>query len=99
MVKEDGIPVTNTKFIINAIYHLFEEARYELNAVAIDKNKNVGFTSPIQNFTSVYEAQSKFLENSGWFPSSNLNILLNDNAGNFYYSISLNKIFGFGVDY
>ena len=32
LVKEDGTPVTNTRFIINAIYHLFEEARYELNA-------------------------------------------------------------------
>ena len=65
LVKEDGTPVTNTRFIINAICHIFEEARYELNAVEIDKNRNVGLTSLIKNYMSVYEAQSKFLENAG----------------------------------
>ena len=84
---------------MNAIYHLFEEARYELNAIEIDKNKNVGLTSLIKNYTSVYEAQSKFLENAGWFPSSNANILLTDNAGNFDVSIPLSRIFGFAEDY
>ena len=77
-MKEDGTSVTNTRFIINAIYHSFEEARYELNAVEIDKNKNVGLTSLIKNYTSVYEAQRKFLENAGLFLSSNANILLTD---------------------
>ena len=61
LVKEDGTSVTNTRFITNAIYHLFEEARYELNAVEIDKNKIVGLTSLVKHYTSVYEAQSKFL--------------------------------------
>ena len=56
LVKDDGTPVTNTRFIINAICHIFEEARYELNAVEIDKNKNVGLTSLIKNYMSVYEA-------------------------------------------
>ncbi|XP_043474824.1 uncharacterized protein LOC122506602 [Leptopilina heterotoma] len=41
LTKENGTPVTNTRLIMNAICHLFEEARYELNAVEIDKNKNV----------------------------------------------------------
>ena len=71
LVKEDGTPVTNTRFIINAIYNLFEEARYELYAVKIERNKIVGLTtSLIKNYTSAHEAQSKFLENAGWFLSS-----------------------------
>lgn len=32
-------PVNDTRLIINAICHLFEEARYELNAIEIDKSK------------------------------------------------------------
>ena len=99
LVKEDGTPITNTRFIINAICHIFEEARYELNTVEIDKNKNVSLTSFIKNYISVYEVQSKFLENAGWFPSSNANTSLTDDTGNFDISITLNTIFGFAEDY
>ena len=48
LLKGDGTPVTNTRFITNAIYHLFEEARYELHALQIDKNKNVGLKTLIK---------------------------------------------------
>ena len=99
LVKEDGTSITNATFIINAIYHLFEEARYELNTVETDNNKNVGLTNLIKNYTSVYKAQKNILKNAGWFPSSNANILLTDNAGIFDVSIPLNTIFGFDEDY
>ena len=72
--------------------HIFEEARYELNAVENGK-KNVGFTSLVKNYMSIYEAQSKYLENSGWFPSSNANTSLTDDADNFDISIPLNTIY------
>lgn len=54
LIKNDGTPTNNTRFIINGICHLFEEARYELNAVEIDKCKNVGLTSVIKNYVSIY---------------------------------------------
>ena len=56
-------------------------------------------TSLIKNYTSVYEAQSKFLENAGWFSSSNANISLTDNAVNFDVLIPLYIIFCFAEDY
>lgn len=99
LVKANGPPVTNTRFIINAICHLFEEARYELNAIEIDKSKNVGLTSLIKNYVSVYAAQSKFLENAGWFPTCNANTSLIDDAGNFDVAIPLSILFGFAEDY
>ena len=46
----------------------------------------------------VYEAQRKFLENAGWFPSSNANTSLTDDAGNFDISTPLNIIFGVAED-
>ncbi|XP_051173507.1 uncharacterized protein LOC127289560 [Leptopilina boulardi] len=99
LVKENGTAVTSTRFIINAICHLFEEARYELNAVEIDKSKNVGLTSLIKNYVSIYSNQSKFLENAGWFPTCNANISLIDENGNFDIAIPLSTIFGFAEDY
>lgn len=99
LVKENAAPVTSTRFIINASCHLFEEARYEINAVEIDKIKNVGLTSLMKNYLSVYDAQSKFLENSGWFPTCNANISSIDNAGNFDVCIPHSVLFGFIEDY
>ena len=81
-----------TAFYQVKVYSTFK-GNYELNAVEIDKNKNVGLTSLIKNCTSVFEAQSKFLKNASWFRSSNANILLTDNARNFDASIPLSTIF------
>ncbi|XP_051156195.1 uncharacterized protein LOC127290979 [Leptopilina boulardi] len=99
LLKENGTPVTHTRFINNAICHLFEEARYELNAIEIDKNRNVGLTSLMKNYVSVYGVQSKFLENAGWFLTCNANTVLVDNLGNFDISIPFNILFGFAEDY
>ncbi|XP_051168538.1 uncharacterized protein LOC127286221 [Leptopilina boulardi] len=99
LVKENSTAVTSTRFIINAICHLFEEARYELNAVEIDKSKNVGLTSLMKNYVSIYSNQSKFLKNAGWFPTCNANKSLIDENGNFDVAIPLSTIFGFAEDY
>ncbi|XP_043471641.1 uncharacterized protein LOC122504548 [Leptopilina heterotoma] len=99
LVKENGLPVIHTRFVNNAICHLFEEARYELNAIEIDKTKNVGLTTLMKNYVSVYGAQSKFLENAGWFSTCNANTNLVDNLGNFDISIPFNILFGFAEDY
>lgn len=53
----------------------------------------------MKNYVSVYEPQSKFLENTGWFPTCNANTLLSDNVGNFDVSIPLSILFGFAEDY
>ncbi|XP_043485241.1 uncharacterized protein LOC122513073 [Leptopilina heterotoma] len=99
LVKENGLPVIHTRFVNNAICHLFEEARYELNAIEIDKTKNVGLTTLMENYVSVYGVQSKFLENAGWFSTCNANTVLVNNLGNFDISIPFNILFGFAEDY
>lgn len=66
ITKADGTAVQHTLFVNNAISHLFEEIRYEINAIEIDRCKNVAITSLMKGYTSFSPSQLKYLENSGW---------------------------------
>ncbi|XP_043474037.1 uncharacterized protein LOC122506106 [Leptopilina heterotoma] len=98
LLKTDGTPVTHTSLVSNGVCHLFEEAKYELNGVEIDKNKNVAFTSLMKNYVSFDATQSKFLENVGWLDFTN-DATLTNAQGYFDVCIPLNMIFGFAEDY
>ena len=80
----------------NALWHLFEEIRYEINAVEIDKCKNVGLTSLMKGLVSFNPTQN--LENAGWIDIAETQ-KLTDNAGYFDVSIPLSMIRGFEEDY
>ncbi|XP_053596731.1 uncharacterized protein LOC128668245 [Microplitis demolitor] len=97
-VKEDGTGAGATMNLANMpIYHMFGEIRYELNAVKIDKCKNVGLTSIMKNYISLCPGQLNLMENAGWLLSNNSK-LTNDN-GYFNISIPLSEILGFAEDY
>ncbi|XP_051162198.1 uncharacterized protein LOC127282140 [Leptopilina boulardi] len=98
LLKNDGTAVVNTSIVSNGVCHLFEEAKYELNGVEIDKNKNVALTSLMKNYVSFDVAQSKFLENLGWLELVN-DATLTNAEGYFDVCIPLNMIFGFAKDY
>ncbi|XP_014295491.1 uncharacterized protein LOC106693249 [Microplitis demolitor] len=80
------------------VCHMFEEIRYELNGVGIDRNKNVGITSLMKGYTSLSPAQQNTLENSGWIMDEAVNKLHNDNSY-FDVSIPLSLLLGFAEDY
>ena len=82
----------------NAICHLFEEIRYELNAIEIDKCKNVGLTTLMKGWVSHNPTQSYIIENAGWIDVEEIQKII-DNAGYFNVSIPLSLIFGFAEDY
>ena len=86
---KEGISLVN-----NPIAHLFSEIRYLLNAIEIDKCKNLGITSLMKGYASLSPSQLKFLEISGW----NSNSLIDDN-GNFEILIPLSMVLGFAEDY
>ncbi|XP_068993474.1 uncharacterized protein [Neodiprion pinetum] len=98
LLKSDGTAAAITTLVNNAICHLFEDVRYELNAVEIDKCKNVGLTSLLEGFASLNPGQSWLMENAGW-----LDVLetkeLADADGNFDVVIPLSMILGFAEDY
>ena len=52
--------------ICKAICYLFDEIRYELNGIEIDRCKNVGITSTIKDYISLTHGQSYIMKNAGW---------------------------------
>lgn len=97
LVKGDGTAVATTSLANNAICHLFEEARYELNGIEIDRNKNVGITSLMKGYVSLNPGKSSLLENAGWLDIEENKSLTH--AGYFDVCIPLSSIFGFAEDY
>ena len=94
---KDATPFARTALVNNAICHLFEEIRYELNAIEIDRCKNVGVTSVIKGWPSFNPNQKIILENAGWLCENGQNIV--KAAGYFDIFIPLNMILGFAEDY
>ena len=82
----------------NAICHLFQEIRYELNAIEIDRSKNVGLTTLMKNYISQSPSQISLLENAGWTGNNDRVRITNEN-GYFDISIPLSMILGFAEDY
>ncbi|XP_068992598.1 uncharacterized protein [Neodiprion pinetum] len=79
-----------------AFCHLFEEVRYELNGVEIDRNKNVGITSTMKGYVFLCPGQQYGLENTGWLSGDNE---LTNAAANFDVVLPLNYVLGFAEDY
>lgn len=96
LLKKDGNPPAAASYLINnGIAHLFDEIRYELNGIEIDRCKNVGITSTIKGYCSFHEGQKRTLENAGWGGGT----VITDTKGQFNVLIPLNTILGFAEDY
>lgn len=91
---KDGHPSKKTvTFTNNPVMYLFQDIRYEMNGIEIDRIKNSGITSTIKSYISLNEAESKVAALWGW----NLNGFQSD--GHFSVVVPLNKILGFAEDY
>lgn len=90
--------LARTQLVNNAICHMFEEIRYEMNAVEIDRSKNVGLSSLMKGWLSFTPSQSSMLENAGWLDVGETSAVTND-AGYFDINIPLSMILGFAEDY
>lgn len=92
---KDNKPInTSIEFTNNAMMFLFQDIRYEINGVEIDRIKNPGITTTIKSFISMNTGQSKVAAIWGW----NMNGF-KSNDGSFSLIIPLNKIMGFAEDY
>ena len=99
LTRADGqTPTDTTQLVNNAICHLFEEIRYELNAIEIDRSKNVALTTLIKNYISQSSSQISLLENAGWMGNNDRIRITNEN-GYFDISIPLSMILGFAEVY
>ncbi|XP_015123466.1 uncharacterized protein LOC107045650 [Diachasma alloeum] len=98
LTKPSGEAVTHTRLVNCAILHLFEEIRYELNAIEIDKSKNVGITTLMKCLISQTPSQAALMENAGW-TLKNYESMIIDDDGYFDISIPLSMVLGFAEDY
>ncbi|XP_011633259.1 uncharacterized protein LOC105424631 [Pogonomyrmex barbatus] len=58
--------ITRAKLINNCVAFMFDEIRYELNGMEIDKSRNVGITTLMKNYASLSYKRDKALQNTGW---------------------------------
>jgi hypothetical protein len=66
--KKDGTTIANGYTVLtnNCFAYLFDEIRYEIFGVEVDKVKNVGITSTIKNYVSMDSAEKVKYEQAGW---------------------------------
>lgn len=92
--RETKAKVNSVQLTNNAILFLFQDIRYELNGIEIDKVKNSGITTTMKSLLCLNEGESKMSKCWGWDIDGTK---ITD--GNFSVSIPLNKVLGFAEDY
>jgi len=71
---------------------MFDEIRYELDGVEIDRNRNVGVTSTLKNYVTMSSEKSVIARNAGWEPWNPSNVYFN-------FCVPHNMLLGFCEDY
>ncbi|XP_025263571.1 uncharacterized protein LOC112637649 [Camponotus floridanus] len=95
--KEPSVPSTPAWLVNNCIAFMFEEIRYELDGVEIDRNRNVGITSTIKNYVSLTAERGKILKNAGWDLATGPSGVAS--TGDFNFCVPLDTLLGFCEDY
>lgn len=94
LTKSDGSKAENTKLVNNAFAFLFEEVRYELNGVEIDRTRNMGIATILKNYVSLSDNESKMSFNASWMPE---NFVVE--KGFFNFCVPIRMLLGFAEDY
>ncbi|XP_043264012.1 uncharacterized protein LOC122404152 [Colletes gigas] len=80
----------------NCMAFIFDEIRYELNGVEIDRNRNVGITSTLKNYVSLTSDKDKNMENAGWGLKRRDELVVKNH---FNFCVPLKYLLGFCEDY
>ena len=78
---------------------MFDEIRYELNGIEIDRSRNVGITS--DSYKGLCNDSNEIahnLHNAGFISNDTVKSLMTDD-GYFNFCVSLNILLGFCEDY
>ncbi|KAK9701366.1 hypothetical protein QE152_g30666 [Popillia japonica] len=68
--KHDAAGTGTCELTNNAYAFLFDQIRYEINGVEVDRCTKPGITSSIKGYISYGDNETKFLEMAGWCPNS-----------------------------
>lgn len=85
----------NAKFKNNCMAYAFDEIRYELNGLEIDRTRNLGISTTIKNFVSLNVNESKALVSAGWSPTEDLDA----SKSYFNFTVPLKLLLGFAEDF
>lgn len=95
LLKADGMVSQTASFDKMGLLFLFDEIRYEMNGITIDRCRNPGLTALMKGYVSFNQNESIRLENAGW---TNENFFVDEN-GYFDVCIPLKIILGFAEDF
>ena len=98
ITDDKGAPAADVSLVNNGMSFLFEEIRYELNGMEVDKCKNVGLTSIMKGFPSMNPNHQAIIENAGWHGLAAPSQIANQ-EGFFDINIPLRMVLGFAEDY
>ncbi|GBP18887.1 hypothetical protein EVAR_20418_1 [Eumeta japonica] len=90
----EGTIEKDANFVNNGPTYLFQDLRYELNGMEIDRSKNCGITSAMKGYVSYNEGMVKGLKSFGWY-----NDTVKDIEDEFGLNIPLSHLLGFAEDY
>ncbi|XP_032689019.1 uncharacterized protein LOC116852608 [Odontomachus brunneus] len=90
-----ALPKTAARFSNNCAVFMFDEIRYEIDGVEIDRYRNVGITSTLKNYALLDRGRSKKLENAGWLLENDKSSSLHE----FNICMPLDMLLGFCKDY
>ncbi|KYN21207.1 hypothetical protein ALC57_06424, partial [Trachymyrmex cornetzi] len=88
--KNDQTPTT---LVNNCVTFMFDEIRYELNGVKIDRSRNVGITTTLKNYVSLTYDKALIALNAGW------NTRSDKEEGHYNFCVPLSMLLGFCEDY
>lgn len=76
----------------NHAFFLFDDIRYELNGIEVDRSKNVGITSTIKGYLSIPRKQMESIKTTSFNKTGRV-------TTHFSYCIPLKHVLGFAEDY
>ena len=91
-VARTNLEQPSSEWSPNHAYFLFDDIRYELNGIEIDRCKNVGITTMMKGVVSIEKSGSQSAALSSFAVSGAV-------ADNFSYCIPLKMVLGFTEDY
>lgn len=97
LTKSDNTASADVQFVNNGVAFLFDEIRYEMGGVIVDRVRNPGVTSTMKGYISFTPTEANGLHNAGWHDTKNPSLI--DGNGNFNVCIPLKMLMGFAEDY
>ncbi|XP_076299316.1 uncharacterized protein LOC143218167 [Lasioglossum baleicum] len=85
----------------NTVAFMFEEIRYELNGVEIDRSRNPGATTTLKNDVSLSRTRSSALSNAGWLYGDDVQKQTATATAAIYFNfcVPMSVLLGFCEDY